>query len=45
MMELSRFIEEKRVRDGKICHFLAESAIRYRYQIGVVPVFAFFYID
>ena len=38
MMELRRFIEEKWVRDGKICHFWTEPAIRYRYQKGVVPV-------
>ena len=37
-MELRKFIEEKGVRDGKICQLWVESAIRYRYQKGVVAV-------
>ena len=37
-MELRSFIEEKGVRDGKICHFWAIPQFGTGTQIGVVPV-------
>ena len=39
MMDLRRFIEEKWVRNGKICHLWAKLAYWYRYQKWVpVPM-------
>ena len=38
-MDLRRFIAEKLVRNGKICHFWVEPALWYRYQKWVpVPI-------